>query len=508
MNVRAEMENGRRLNILKTAAMVFMLVLLALIIFLWYRNQAVPYLICDKGRIADKILMAAKIIIAIFLILKTIRDNKYVVALAVFIQTVGMLWFRFMEPELLDAEYFKIDRLAVTMCTMIVIGTVIIGIYTYSKDNINIVWMYAASLGMLGIVLSYDLFWMDFFISLTFLGLYMWLDEGRYMFLASGVAIEIVLMMMCLVSGEKLEILSLHSLIVRKSMGMEGSDIPAYFMAAVTLMFLLTAAVIFVKKNISSEKLLYIMGILMPSTGIYLTLRFVPSYIGDITGTIIKYTCAMVVLFMAVYLNTVKQWKQAVMSVSLLCVACMMALNGTAVPLNTWYAIMMMLTFVPLIAILYTNRNALENKYAFFVSIICLVLLPVEMVFFRFSAFKLYLKSEDRIWLAVMAVSYVLMVVGIVRLLKKAVSRDGDNAESDRKVLVISIIILATVIISMPYIIKNWIFPMMSYNEIMLADLTTDKTPVREMAVAAIMAVAAFIVPVLPAKLLSRKEHD
>ena len=136
------------------------------------------------------------------------------------------------------------------------------------------------------------------------------------------------------------------------------------------------------------------------------------------------------------------------------------------------------------------------------------MLLPVEMVFFRFSAFKLYLKSEDRIWLAVMAVSYVLMVVGIVRLLKKAVSRDGDNAESDRKVLVISIIILATVIISMPYIIKNWIFPMMSYNEIMLADLTTDKTPVREMAVAAIMAVAAFIVPVLPAKLLSRKEHD
>lgn len=502
------MENRRRLNILKTAAMIFMVVVLALVIFLWYRNQTVPYLISDKGRIADKILMAAKIIIAIFLILKTIRDNKYFVALPVFVQTVGMLWFRFMEPELLDAEYFKIDRLAVTMCTMIVIGTVIIGIYTYSKDDINLIWMYAASLGIMGIVLSYDLFWMDFFISLTFLGLFMWFDEGSNMFLVNGIAIGILLMVMCLVSGEKLEVLSLHSLIVRKSMGMEGADIPAYFMAAVVLMFLLASAVIFVIKNISSEKLLYIMGIFMPSTGIYLTLRFVPSYIGDITGTIIKYTCAMIVLFMAVYLNTVKQWKQAVMSISLLCVACMMALNGTAVPLNTWYAIMMMLTFVPLIAILYTNRDMWKNKYALFVSVICLVLLPVEMVFFRFSAFKLYLKSEDKIWLAVMAVSYVLMIAGIVRMLKKALSRDENNAENDRKVLVISIIILAAVIISMPFMVKNWIFPMMSYNEIMLADLTSDNIPVREFVVTAIMSAAAFIVPVLPTKLLSHKEHD
>lgn len=522
------MKDEKTISILKAATMILIVMLMVLIIVLWTKNGSLPYLVYDKRKIADKAIMAAKLLVMLFILYKSTIDKKYFITIMSFVQTAGIFWIRFMGPKVMDSEYLKIDRLSITICIIIVLCAIFINIYTFSKDNISFVWILISSIGFMGVALSYDLVWMDFFLALAFLGLYMWIKDGRYLILGVGIAAEVFVTVACIFAAQKIQILSLQSIIVCKAMNVSGALYPAVMMVAAAFVLLFCGAWIFVKKDTDTSIKLYLTSIAMTSSGLYLFIRFIPVYSGDNIGMAVKFAGAVILLLMSVYLNIVKQWNRAVMVLSMACPAGIMALVGAGLLLTTWYGIMMLSMYIPLITMLYLNEDSGRYMYVHIVSVFCLILVPIQVVSYKMSAFKFYIKVENKVWLVIMAVSYVVFIIGLVRWMNKFEKNVAENEalmhedtppnglglqteehkRIGRNILCASVIILAAVIVFMPFAVKNWIYPMMSRTEIMISDITSSEIPVKEIIVTSVMIVVTFLIPVLVIKICNIKKGN
>lgn len=500
------MKDKKTLKLLKVASVVFMVMLLVLIIALWGRNHSMPYYLNDKGKIADKVMLAAKLLIMLFVLYKSTSERKYFITILAFIQAAGIFWIRFMGPEVTDSEYLKIDRLSITVCALILLCAVFINIYIYSEENINFVWILVSSLGFMGAVLSYDLVWMDFFLALAFLGLYMWIKEGRYIILGLGIVSEIFVTVSCIYASQKIQVLSLQSIIVCKAMSVEGALYPAVIMLIAACVLLLCGVWIFIKKNADTSIKLYISSVSALS-GLYLFIRFIPVYSGDTIGTVVKFAGAVIFLLMSLCLNIVKEWKQAVMVLSMACPAGLAALSGVGLPISTWYVIMIIIIYIPILIMLYLNEDSGRYLYVHIVSVFCLILTPIQVISYRMSAFKLYLKMENKVWLIIMAVSYVVFIVGLVRWMNKFANDTEEHTKNGRGILSAATMILAAAIVFMPFAVKNWIYPMMSQTEIMISNISASKIPLREIIVMSVMTVITFFVPVLVLKIYNMKKR-
>ena len=509
------MKDKKTLNIYKAASMVLMIMLMVLIIALWGKNDFSPYLVYDKERIADKVMLAAKLLVMLFILYKSTRDKKYFITFLSFVQAAGIFWVRFSDNKVIDSEYMKIDRLSITICIIIVLTVIFINLYTYLNDNLNFVWILISSLGFMGVSLSYDLVWMDFFLALAFLGIYMWIEKGRYLILGAGIATEIFVTLSSIFAAQKIEILSLQSVIVCRAMNVTGAFYPAVMMIIAAFVLLMCGAWIFIKSDTDASIKLYLASIVMIAAGIYLFIRFIPVYNGDIIGTVLKFAGAVILLLLSVYLNVVKQWKKAVMVLSMACPAGLIALFSAGRMITAWYGIMMMLIYIPLIIILYLNEDSGRYMYVHIVSVFCLILVPVQVVSYRMSAFKLYLKVENKVWLAIMAVSYVVFVIGLIRWMNRfdkdvsdSKKQTEDSGKAGRNILCAALIILAAVIIFMPLAIKDWIYPMMSRTEIMISDISSDKIHMEQIIVTLVMVIVTFLIPILVIKICNIKKGN
>lgn len=498
------MEDKKTLNILRTASIVLLIMVPVAIIALWARNGFSPYLVYDKGRIADKVMLAAKLAVMLFILYKSTGDKKYFITFIAFAQAACIFWIRFMGNKVIDAEYMKIDRLSITICIMIALAAVFINIYEYPKGNRDFIWIALSSFGFMGVALSFDLVWMDFFLALAFLGLYMWIKDGKYIMLGAGIAAEIFVSVAAIFAAHYIEVTSLQSVIVNGAMGTEGSFYPKFMMIMAASLFLLCGIWLFIKKDSCISVRLYVASVVMVTAGIYLYIRFIPIYRGDIIGTVLKFGAAVALLLLAVYFNMVKQWKKSVMVLSLACPVGMLALLSAGWVITVLYGVIMFLIYVPLIITLYLNEDSGRYMYVHIVSVFCLILVPVQVVSYLMSAFKLYIEKENKAWLAIMGVSYVVLAAGLMRWLNRY-GKDADdspaqpeiNRSAGRNILCASVIILAAVIAFMPAAIKDWIYPMMSQNEVMVSNLSSDKVPAMQIAVTAVMSAVTFVVPVL-----------
>lgn len=509
------MKDKKTLNIYKAASMVLMIMIMVLIIALWGRNDFSRYLIYDKGRIADKVMLAAKFSVMLFILYKSTVDKKYFITILSFVQAAGIFWVRFLGNKVIDSEYMKIDRLTITICIIIVLTVIFINLYTFMNDNLSFVWILISSLGFMGVALSFDLVWMDFFLALAFLGMYMWFEKGRYLILGAGIVAEIFVTISSIFAAQKIEILSIQSVIVCRAMDVTGAFYPAVMMIIAACVLLMCGAWIFIKSDADACIKLYLTSIVMIAAGTYLFIRFIPAYSGDIIGTVLKFAGAVILLLLSVYLNVVKQWKNAVMVLSMACPAGLIALFGAGHVITVWYGIMMMLIYIPLIIILYLNEDSGRYMYVHIVSVFCLILVPVEMVSYRMSAFKLYLKVENKVWLAIMAVSYVVFVIGLIRWMNrfdKDVSdsrkQTEDSGKAGRNLLCAALIILAAVIIFMPLTIKDWIYPMMSRTEIMISDISSNKVHMEHIIVTSVMVIVTFLIPILVIKISNLRKRN
>lgn len=503
------MKDTKTLNLLKAVTMILLLMLLSGIIVLWFKNNCSPYYIVDKGRIADKVILAGKMILMIFLLYKSTAARKYLVTLLVFIQTAGIFWLRFMGPDVIEAEYMKIDRLSLTICCIAVAGALLLDLFIWQREDVSFLWVFVSTMGWMGMALSYDLVWLDFSMAIAAFGLYMWMQDGKYWFLGIEMIVEILLTISAVMSAVKLETMSLQAVIVCKAMGMEGAVYAAAPMAAAGILLTLFGGYVFfsIRKEMDTGVQMYLAGIVPVIAGIYLCVRFVPVYSESIIGDVVKFSGAVILMIMACYINRIKQWKQAVCALSIALVSETMSILGSGIPLTTWFGIMLLLLSVPLLMTLYINEETGKYFYVHLVVSICMILLPVEMAAYRMSAFKMYLKMENKIWIGIMGIAYIALVVGIMRWTYRYKQKQDESSKGSRTALYMSVMLLAAIIIFMPYITKNWIYPMLSQTEVMIANLSVSKIPVKEMVVTGIMAAVTFLCPAIVGMGLKKKDN-
>lgn len=70
----------------------------------------------------------------------------------------------------------------------------------------------------------------------------------------------------------------------------------------------------------------------------------------------------------------------------------------------------------------------------------------------------------------------------------------------------LNVIILAVVMVLMPLIVKNWVYSMLSQSELMIANLSASKIPVREIISTVVMTAVTFIVPAMVCIPLGKKQ--
>lgn len=495
-------------GILKVAAMIVILMAVALITVLWMRNDYTSYYVMDEKLIGDKIMLGCELILMVVLLYRSVTDRKYLITIMSFAVAAVTFWIKFMGAAILDIEYIRIDRFSVTMSAILAVSFILITLSTYKKGSDDkFVWLFVAAVASLGAVLSYDLIWMNFFIGLIFFSIYMLADKGKYIILGTGLAAQLILSVGCIFAAENLQFTSIQSVMVCKAMGIENSTVAAILVVISGFVLAMSAVVLFVVKTENTNVRAFYGCVLPVVIGVYILVRFIPAFMGYTMGNVVKYIGIAMCIIFALILNIPKvmgNMKNQVLLVSLIYVAGMITLAGIGIPLTAWYVLMLIMMYVPFILIMFLNDGKL--MYPQIVAYIFAIFAPIELLCYRMSAFKLYVKSENIIFVILGVVAYVTLFATVVRCMAKYIKSEKDCTGGQPKLMSLNVIILAVVMVLMPLIVKNWVYSMLSQSELMIANLSASEIPVREIISTAVMTAVTFIVPAMVCIPLGKKQ--
>lgn len=503
------MKDTKTQGILKAASMIVMIMAVAVISVLWIRNDCNSYYVMDKGFIGDKIMLVLEMALAAVIIYMSVRYRKYLISLLTFFAYGITFGIKYVSGSGLDVEYLRIDRFSIMMCAFIATGFILITINRLKnsiEENDKFIWFFVASVAAMGIVLSYDLLWINFFIGLTYFSLYNFVEDKKGIVLIAGMAAQIVLSVGCIFAMDKLSFTSIQSVIVCSAMGISGT-MWATIPVLVAGFILLLSSVLIIGFAANEEDSRTFTGAILPVVGgLYILIRFIPAFMGYTLGDVVKYIGVVLWLVFGIILNVRDHnanIKKHALWISGMYVSLIIMFAGMGIPLTTWYILILLIMYIPFILAMYINNGRII--YAQLVTYLFAIFAPLELVCYRMSAFKLYIKSENKIFILLAALAYIVMIVALLRCLKCYVNINMNREDTEKDiidydkgnkfVMCISLIILAAAMVLMPYIIKEWVYPLMSQTELMVANLSASKIVTREIVVTSIMAVVTFIVP-------------